>query len=525
MRLAIPCALIAALALVGPVSAQTSHSANETLPVAVPAAPGACQVGADLTVTFTVGSGVSIADVQLELDLDHTWHGDLEFDLTSPVGTTCDVKVAGCQGGVDDSSDFASTAQAGTYILADGMAQTLAAAAQAAGAEIPIGIYGPDNPLAVFGGENPVGTWTFIIRDWFVGDLGNLNGATLTITEGAAPTVWQLNSADASVDVNGVQNTSMGPTTVVAAIGSTNTLSYGSVQTSLYDLGVQANAPAAGTGPGASTPNFQAVNLDLGQPIYFLSSAGGTTPNPGTWGGGSTSINFALGGGPQRVCVQGLWINPANPDGVSLSQAADFQTEQPAVCGGTSVSPGDDSAHQVTLLGTVNFYGVAYTDIWCNSNGNMTFGAGDTDFSQSVSELLDQEPRIAPVWDDLSPNVAGDVTASDDGTTFACEWLRVPQFGTAGDENTFCVSIDYATGTISCDYGYNTGDDGIAGISPGGGAAGASTDLSGANSGGPTDAIFEEFNSGNPRDLGSGRNTTNVTYTPNAAGGYDAFGS
>ena len=57
-----------------------------------------------------------------------------------------------------------------------------------------------------------------------------------------------------------------------------------------------------------------------------------------------------------------------------------------------------------------DFYGVNHTEVFLNANGNLTFGAADTDFGGTDTELLDQEPRIAPMWADVSPNISGSIT-------------------------------------------------------------------------------------------------------------------
>ena len=38
-----------------------------------------------------------------------------------------------------------------------------------------------------------------------------------------------------------------------------------------------------------------------------------------------------------------------------------------------------------------------------NSNGNVTFGAGDTDNSPTIPELRTAAPGVAPAWNDLNP--------------------------------------------------------------------------------------------------------------------------
>jgi hypothetical protein len=63
---------------------------------------------------------------------------------------------------------------------------------------------------------------------------------------------------------------------------------------------------------------------------------------------------------------------------------------------------GDDDTEEVNFpTFTFPYQGVNWTSVWVNSNGNLTFGTGDTDYSESISEFLNGPPRIAPLWDDL----------------------------------------------------------------------------------------------------------------------------
>ena len=148
---------------------------------------------------------------------------------------------------------------------------------------------------------------------------------------------------------------------------------------------------------------------------------------------------------------------------------------------GILLSLGDDSSQEVTLPFTFPFQGSNWNSVWVNSNGNLTFGSGDTDFSESVSELLSDQPRIAPLWDDLSPNQGGLVIVEQDATSWTVSFIGVPEFfATTG--NTFSVTLN-ASGAVNVTYGSVASVDSIVGVTEGGGAADpGATDLS---AGGP----------------------------------------
>jgi len=167
---------------------------------------------------------------------------------------------------------------------------------------------------------------------------------------------------------------------------------------------------------------------------------------------------------------------------------------------GTLLSLGDDSSVEVPLEFAFPFQGETYTSVFVNSNGNLTFGSGDTDFSESTFELLGDQPRIAPLWDDLSPNQGGLVIADSDSGSFSVTFQDVPEFfATTG--NTFTVTLD-AGGNVTISYGAIAAADGIVGVSPGGGAADpGSTDLSAATSLSAVGTTYEQFDFLNPNDL------------------------
>lgn len=159
---------------------------------------------------------------------------------------------------------------------------------------------------------------------------------------------------------------------------------------------------------------------------------------------------------------------------------------------------GDDDSEEVTLGFSFPFQGDSYASVFVNSNGNLTFGSGDTDWSESVSEFLDGQPRIAPLWDDLSPNQGGQVSVEFGATETTIIFDDVPEFFSPVG-NTFMVTLR-SDGSYSIEYGLVSSADGLAGTTQGGGAADpGETDLS---AGGPFPAAGTTYET-SPGDLSS----------------------
>lgn len=176
---------------------------------------------------------------------------------------------------------------------------------------------------------------------------------------------------------------------------------------------------------------------------------------------------------------------------------------------GLLIPLGDDTFYQLDLGFSFPFQGSSYTSVFVNSNGNLTFGSGDSDFSESVAEFLNDQPRIAMHWDDLSPNNGGMVVAELNAASATIAFMGVPEFSNTGS-NTFAVSL-FDDGRIQVAYGALSSTDGLAGVSPGGGAANpGASDLSAGLTFPAAGVTYELFNAGNPNDL----DNLTLNYTP-----------
>ena len=92
----------------------------------------------------------AVGSIQVDVNITHTYRGDVELFLTSPAGTTVQLK-----GSAFDSVDDII----GQYPT------TLT----------------PFAPLSGFNGDNANGTWSLYLEDTFTGDVGTLNSWGVTV--------------------------------------------------------------------------------------------------------------------------------------------------------------------------------------------------------------------------------------------------------------------------------------------------------------------------------------------------------
>lgn len=158
--------------------------------------------------------------------------------------------------------------------------------------------------------------------------------------------------------------------------------------------------------------------------------------------------------------------------------------------GGTPITSwtgsADDGNALITLGGgnTVSIYGNTYGSFYVNTNGNITFAAGNNDYTETLAEHFASR-RVAACWDDLHPGQGGSVSWKQLADRVAVTWQGVPEYN-AGNSNTFQIEL-YFDGRIQIAYLSVAATDGLAGLSAGTGLSPDffETDLSAAAACGP----------------------------------------
>ena len=155
-----------------------------------------------------------------------------------------------------------------------------------------------------------------------------------------------------------------------------------------------------------------------------------------------------------------------------LGRAATIPT--PPVRGGPVVALGDDDSRTFTLPFAFPFYGATYTQVFLNSDGNLTFNSAESaSTSRSVGRMTGGPPRISPLFDDLDPSqTAAACGSSRMRTTWSSvgsAWRTIE----TGVPQTFQVRL-YADGGIQFSYAGVNPISAVVGIAPGSAQPGTS---------------------------------------------------
>jgi uncharacterized protein (TIGR03437 family) len=197
-----------------------------------------------------------------------------------------------------------------------------------------------------------------------------------------------------------------------------------------------------------------ALNLhaDRGQ-VAIVDTSGGVVAEPNFLDLQGASVFFTPGGDS--------YIGEARP----------VAWDQTAQANGTPLILEDDDSQRIALPFAFPYFGVSYSEVFVNSDGNLTFGAGDEDTgARSLPRAIAGAPRIAPLYVDFNPAAVGaHVRADVLSDRLVVTWEGVPQFSSSRRQ-TFQVALR-RDGSIAFHYLNIDLNQAVVGIFPGGGAS------------------------------------------------------
>ncbi len=186
------------------------------------------------------------------------------------------------------------------------------------------------------------------------------------------------------------------------------------------------------------------------------------------------------------------YIPDASADfyGACVDPAVAFPTN-PAT--GTAVTLGDDASTRINLTGgaQVYLYGTGYSSVFLGSNGYLTFGAGASDYDETLAEHFGL-PRVALLYDDFHPGQgSASIRHQQFADRFVVTYQNVSEYN-AANVNNFQAEL-YFDGRIVVTYLAVAATDGLAGLSQGTGLPSGfvESDLSAYSSCSCPDADFD----------------------------------
>ncbi len=156
----------------GQLTCNTVNATDPNLPVNIPTVANTVPFNS----TFNVTTSATIADLNVTVNLTHTWVADLTLKLTSPAGTVVTLLTNKC-----DSATATSVNNIAATFDDSGTAITCG--------DFPAitGTIASEQLLSQFNGQNTSGTWTLTVLDPYNADGGTINSWSLNICTMASP--------------------------------------------------------------------------------------------------------------------------------------------------------------------------------------------------------------------------------------------------------------------------------------------------------------------------------------------------
>ncbi|MBL8821176.1 MAG: exo-alpha-sialidase [Planctomycetia bacterium] len=177
----------------------------------------------------------------------------------------------------------------------------------------------------------------------------------------------------------------------------------------------------------------------------------------------------------------------------------------------SALSGQDDASASISIGFNFSFYNTTQNTVFVSSNGLMTFGGGDSSFTNADLTTSPSLAGIAPFWDDLivsggaNSNVFFQVLGSGSTQRLVVQWNQVSFFsgGTTGDTLTFQAVLYAADGTVRFNY-----QDLVSGSAAGNNGGSATVGIKAAGTQGPNRVLLGFNVPGGNTFVGTGKSTS-----------------
>jgi hypothetical protein len=175
---------------------------------------------------------------------------------------------------------------------------------------------------------------------------------------------------------------------------------------------------------------------------------------------------------------QNLRFTPNDLGGYDVSMPEDIEFVQAF---GDVLELSDDDSKKVEIEFDFPFFGEEYTELFVNSDGNLTFGKGDAaSLARDLQRFLAESPRIGVLYTDLNPfdpfpdpfgGETPTVEVKQSSKQVTVTWFNVEAFSEQSFGSVASLTMQvvlYDTGVIDIVFEKSDVRTGIVGVSPGG---------------------------------------------------------
>lgn len=255
---------------------------------------------------------------------------------------------------------------------------------------------------------------------------------------GQGPVSWTASTDVAWISLDAVSG-------VLAAGASVDVTVAVNEAANVLPLGTQAATLTFGDGNAPGVPLTRTLLLDVRVRDYLTRQWSNATGLAGQ------SLIFAPDGSTDYYLVR--------------TEAVSSFPSDPA--GGTALVLGDDSFATIDVTGaSIPFFGTRYARVFAGSNGYLTFGSGDSQYSGTLTNHFNR-PRVSALFADLNPSQGGTISWRQWPDRLAVTYEDVPEFSRS-NANSFQVEL-FFDGRIRITYLRVEVPAAITGLSAGGG--------------------------------------------------------
>jgi subtilisin-like proprotein convertase family protein len=397
-------------ALVTPAT-PTSYTNNTAINI-----PDNNATGINRTITVPA-TAATITGITLNLNINHTWVGDLIVRLTSPSGTT---RTLIDRPGVPNTA-FGCSGDNIVVLLSDAAALPVENQC-AAGNPTINGTFSPNQTLAAFIGENPTGNWIINISDNAGGDTGSFQSASLNINTTADASTPGLSIPDNN-------NTGVNHVINVPTVGTVQyvTLDLGIDHTYIGDLRVTLTSPDGTTRVMFNRP-ANGTGTCSGDNILVTLDDAAATAMQAQCGAGVPSVSGTHS--PQQTLAAFIGENSAGNWTINVSDRAGgdigrlMSATLHITTGTTEVIPlGNELYFHRFFMENTSAGGVRTqnADVYIAQNATWTNGIfyADNDhrlrFINGATSTIPNDNSYADVWVHKVGNQAFDFPTGNDG--------------------------------------------------------------------------------------------------------------